>query len=177
MFSDPQKIITQLHIQPGTSVADLGAGIGAYTIPLAKMVGQNGKVYACEVQQDMLVRIENEIKAQGITNIQTVHSNIEAKLGTKLRDQSIDWVIVANVLFQVENRPGFVQEIARILKPSGSVLLIDWSESFGNMGPHEKDVVKPSEAEELFNSVGLKKTPVVLDAGSHHYGMVLKKIV
>lgn len=177
MFSDPVKILSELHIQPGASVADLGAGIGAYSIPLAKIVGDTGKVYACDVQADILTRLENDIKSQGISNIQTVHSNIEMALGTKLRDQSIDWVIVANVLFQVENRREFVKEIARILKPSGAVLLVDWTDSFGNLGPHEKDVIKLDDAEKLFNEVGLKKSPQAIDAGQHHYGIILKRIV
>ena len=175
MFSDPQKIISNLPISLGSSVADLGAGTGAWSLPLAKKVGPDGKIYACEIQKDMLVRIENEAKVMGIHNIQTVWGNIEKHTGTKLRDQSMDWVIVANVLFQVEDRPGFVKEIARILKPTGSVLLLDWSDSYGNMGPHDKDVIKLAEAESLFAETGLKKSPMVIDAGSHHYAAVFKR--
>ena len=175
MFSDPQKIIAELAIPVGASVADLGAGVGTWSFLLAKKVGASGKVYACEVQKDMLVRIENEAHALGISNVQTVWSNIENHMGTKLRDQSIDWVIVANVLFQVEDRTGFIKEISRILKPSGSVLVVDWSESYGNLGPHEKDVVHASDAEKMFAEIGLVKAPTIINAGSHHYGIIFKK--
>lgn len=172
MFSDPKKIIPALNIQPGSSVADLGAGVGAYTIPISKIVGATGKVYACDVQKDILTRLESELKQLGITNVQTVLANVETHLGTKLRDHSVDWVIVANVLFQIEDRPGFINEISRIMKPNGRVLLVDWMESFGNLGPHENEVIKPDIAEQLFNNVGLKKSPIVIDAGAHHYGMI-----
>jgi ubiquinone/menaquinone biosynthesis C-methylase UbiE len=175
MFSDPNAIIAQLHIQPGSSVADLGAGVGSFSFPLAKSVGPNGKVYACDVQSDMLTRIENEARAQGITNIQTVHSNVETHQGTKLRDQSVDWVIAANVLFQVEDRPAFLAEIARILKSGGNALIVDWTESFGNLGPHAKDVVSQSEATQLATAVGLQAAPAALRAGDHHYAIILKK--
>ena len=175
MFSDPNTIIPQLNIPIGASVADLGAGTGAYSFPISKVVGPNGKVYACDVQKDMLTRLENEIHDRHITNIQTVLSNIEIHQGTKLRDQSIDWVIVANVLFQVEGRDGFIKEIYRILKPSGSVLLVDWSESFGSMGPHEREVITSSEAEKKFIDNGFKKLPKIVDAGAHHYGIIFTK--
>jgi len=175
MFSDPHTIISQLHIEPGASVADLGAGTGAYSLLVSKVVGPSGKVYACDVQKDILVRLENEVRDQGIRNIQTVLSNVENHQGTKLRDQSIDWVIVANVLFQIEDRPGFIREVSRILKPTGSLLLVDWSESFGNMGPHAKDVMSRSDAETLVTAAGFRVMPQVIDAGAHHYGIVFKK--
>ena len=164
-----------MPIEMGSSVADLGAGTGAWSIPLAKKVGAMGKVYACEVQKDMLVRIENEAKHHGVTNIQTVWSNVENHQGTKLRDASVDWVIAANVLFQVEDRSGFIKEISRILKPGGRCLLVDWKESFGNLGPHEKDIIKEDEAVAQFVNAGLRKIPTVVDGGSHHYAAVFLK--
>ena len=175
MFSDPHTILAQLPIMSGSSVADLGSGTGAYTLAAATMVGPTGKVYACDVQKDMLVRLQNEARDRGLSMVQTIHSNIEAKMGTKLRDQSIDWVIVANVLFQSEDREGLATEIARILKPDGSVLLVDWTESFGNLGPHIKDIIPEQEAVTLFANHGLHQSPKIIDAGAHHYGILLKK--
>jgi ubiquinone/menaquinone biosynthesis C-methylase UbiE len=175
MFSDPNTIVSQLHIEFGASIADLGAGTGAYARVLAKAVGPTGKVYACDIQKDMLTRLENDMRDHGITNVQPVLSNIESHLGTKLRDQSIDWVVAANILFQVEDRDGFIKEIARILKPNGAVLVVDWTESFGNLGPHAKDVFTALDAEKKFGEIGFKKTPQVINAGSHHYGIIFKK--
>jgi ubiquinone/menaquinone biosynthesis C-methylase UbiE len=175
MFSDPEKIVSSLPVEVGASVADLGAGTGAWSIPLAKKVGPSGKVYACEVQKDMLVRIENDAKAHNLNNIQTVWSNVETHQGTKLRDGSIDWAIAANVLFQVEDRKSFIKEIFRILKPGGHCLLVDWKESFGNLGPHEKDVIKEDEAVAEFSNAGLRKTPIAIDGGSHHYAIIFAK--
>lgn len=175
MFSDPSSVVAQLHIDPSSKVADLGAGTGAYSFAVSSILGPEGRVYACDVQKDILVRLDNEVRERGVHNIQTVHSNVESHLGTKLRDASIDWAIVANVLYQIEDREGFLKEIVRILKPGGSMLLVDWSESFGNLGPHEKDVIKESDAIQKCESIGLKKSPQVINAGSHHYGVVFKK--
>lgn len=175
MFSNPQSIINQLAIAPGSVVADLGAGTGAFAIPAASKVGPTGKVYACEVQKDILTRLENELRELHITNVSPIHSNIETHQGTRLRDESIDWVIVANVLFQVEDKKSFIAEIRRILKSDGSVLVIDWTESFGNLGPHENQIMNRSSAESLFTEVGFRVAPAVIDAGAHHYAVVFKK--
>lgn len=175
MFSDPHHIVQQLSIQPGSTVADLGSGTGSFAFSAAGRVGPTGNVYACEVQKDMITRIMNEARDRGIKHVHAVHANIEIPLGTKLRDASIDWVIVANTLFQIEHKDNFATEVARILKPGGSVIIIDWSESFGNIGPHPKDVMAESETTTLFQSVGLQKSPQVIDSGAHHYAVVFKK--
>lgn len=175
MFSNPQTIVSQLTLAPGSTVADLGAGTGAFSFPLAAKVGPTGKVYACEVQADIMSRLESEIRDHGTTNIIPVHANIELLQGTRLRDASVDWVVLANVLFQVEDRDTCLEEIKRILKPEGAVLLIDWTESFGNLGPHTDHVINQSAAETLFTKHGLRMTPAVIDGGSHHYAVVFKK--
>lgn len=175
MFSDPKKIIDQLAIMPGAAVADLGAGLGAYTVLLSKKVGPTGKVYACDVQKDILARLDREIHDQGITNVQTVLTNIENHQGTKLRDQSIDWVIIANTLFQVEDRPALIKEMIRIVKPEGKILIVDWSESFGNLGPRQSEIVTQQWIQEACAPYGFTKTAQVIEAGAHHYGIILNR--
>lgn len=175
MFSNPNTIVAALPIGVGSVVADIGAGTGAFSFPIAEKIGPSGKVYACDVQKDILVRLENDARERGLKNIQTVLSNVEIHQGTKLRDASIDWVIIANVFYQIEDRPTFIKEMARILKPGGAIVLIDWSESFGSLGPQPTMVVKKPDAEKMFAQVGLKSTPVVIDSGSHHYGIVFRR--
>lgn len=175
MFSDPHHIVNQLPITPGMILADLGAGTGAFTFPLAAKTGPTGKVYACDVQKDLLTRLDNDIRERHITNIQTVLSNVETHQGTRLRDTSIDVIVVANVLFQIEDRTGFIHEMKRILKPGGMALIIDWSESFGNLGPHENYVITKLQAEKLFSDQGFHVLPQLIDAGSHHYALLLRK--
>ncbi len=174
MFADPSSNVQQFGLTSGMHIADLGAGSGAYTFPAAKAVSPNGMVYACEVQKDLLTRIKNDAAQEHITNIQYVWSNIEKVGGTKLADRSMDGAIVSNVLFITEDRPAFLTELARILKPGGLAYFVDWSDAFGGMGPHPDHVITEAKAKELFAQFGfaVEKT---FEAGAHHYGIIFKK--
>jgi ubiquinone/menaquinone biosynthesis C-methylase UbiE len=175
MFSDPKRNIEQFMIGEGSRVADLGAGSGAYTLAAAQAVGPDGVVYAIEVQKDLLPRIQNSAKALGLRNVEVVWADVEPFGGTKLRDGSLDAVIAANILFQVEDRDAFAQEAKRILKPRGKLLLVDWSGSFGGAGPEPKAVVSAEIGRRLFEQYGFTHERDI-SAGEHHWGMVLRRM-
>jgi ubiquinone/menaquinone biosynthesis C-methylase UbiE len=174
MFADPESNIKQFGLESGMHIADLGAGSGAYTFPAARAVSPNGKIYACEVQKELITRMRNDASQQHITNVEFLWSNIEKGGGTKLGERSMDGAIVSNVLFIVEDRDGFLKEVKRILKPNGKVYFIDWSDSFGGMGPHPDQVITEAKAKELFSQHGFTGDKT-FNAGAHHYGVIFKK--
>ena len=174
MFSDPSQCIEQFDLQSGSRVADLGAGTGAFAIAAAKAVGEAGKIYAVEVQKGLLERLKSEARAARAPNVEVLWGDIERVQGTHLKDASVDACIASNVLFQVEDKDGFVAEVKRILRPNGKFLLIDWSDSFGNIGPHKDHVVTENAARELFEKAGFQFVKKI-DAGEHHYGLVFRK--
>ena len=171
MFSLPEKNITQFGLREGDHVADLGAGSGFYAAASGKAVGSGGMVYAIEVQKNMLDRIAKDMKEKGLSNVKVIWGDIEHPKGTRLRDRSMDAVLVCNILFQIHDRQGFLEELKRILKPAGRVLVVDWYESFGNLGPAPDAVVTEDQAKDIFSSHGftLKKD---IQAGEHHYGFI-----
>lgn len=171
MFSNPVQNLAHISIDHGMSVADIGAGSGFYTIEVAKKVGAGGRVFAVDVQKDILDRIKNNAATIGLHNIEVIWANAEKIGGTKLREACADRVIVSNVLFQIEKPDDFALELRRILKPQGKLLLIDWSEA-SPLGP--KKVVSAEQARLLFEKAHfvLEET---FDAGDHHYGIVFKK--
>lgn len=173
-FSDPQKIIKQFGLYEGMSVADFGAGAGAYTIASAREVGAEGRVYAVEVQKDFLLNIKKMASDAGLSNVEVLWGDIERNGKTKIKDHACDAVIVANVLFQVEDIEGTLSEIKRILKPEGRVLVVDWKDSFGGMGPQIDSLFPYDKARKYFeeNEFSFLKN---IDAGDHHYGFIAKK--
>ena len=175
MFSDPVKNIEQCNIQVGQEVADLGSGTGAYAIATSRALMATGKVYAVDAQKDLLTKLKNEASKQGLYNIEVVWGDIEKVNGTKLRDYSVDWVLLCNVLFQLEDKQNIVKETQRILKPAGKVLVVDWADSFGGIGPQPKMVVKKTAVMNMFEKVGFHLEKEI-KAGSHHYGLIYKKL-
>ena len=153
MFSDPASNLAKLGLNDGMRVVDLGAGSGFYTLEAAKKVGANGRVYAVDVQKDLLERLRSVGASQGLRNIEVIWGNIEKIGGTKIKESVADRVIASNVLFQVSKFDDFVLEVKRILKPGGKVLVVDWS---GVTPLSPKSVVPDVKAQALFEKAGFK---------------------
>ncbi len=170
-FSDPKANVLQLGLRDGMKVADLGAGVGHHAIAAASVVGETGRVYAVDVQEELLRHLDSSAKARGLKNVETVWGNIEKQGGTTLKEDSMDAVILSNTLFQIEKHSSFVAEIKRILKPGGRLLLIDWAGSYEGIGPPEASVVNEHTALELFVTNGFHKVKD-FRAGPHHYSIV-----
>lgn len=173
MFSNPEQNILHLGLKEGMRVADFGAGTGFYSKAISQRVGHTGKVYAIEVQKELVKRMENEIHNWGLLNVECIWGDIETLGGTKIASNSIDAVIVSNVLFQAEDKIGLIDEARRILKKGGEVLLIDWSESFEGMGPTPENIVLEKTAKELFEKRGFKILEKI-STNIHHYGIIFK---
>jgi ubiquinone/menaquinone biosynthesis C-methylase UbiE len=170
-FSDPRANVLQMGLREGMKVGDLGAGSGHYTIAASKVVGPSGRVYAIDVQEDVLKHLHDSALRAQCRNVETIWANFEKLRGTTLRDQTLDGVILSNVLFQLDDKAGTIQEIKRILKPGGKLLLVDWAGAYGGMGPAPHHVVTEHAAEELFINGGFYKVKD-FRAGPHHYSIL-----
>ena len=170
MFTDPIKNLKAFELKEDSIVADLGAGTGYYSIAAGKLASQ-GKVYAIELQKDFLMTIKEKVKEAHLTNVECLWGNVEKLGGTKIGDNIIDAVIASNILFQVEDKVQFIEEIKRILKQKGRVLLIDWSESsiIGAIA-----IISKNKAREMFEKKGFVWQRDI-EAGAHHYGMIFIK--
>lgn len=171
MFSDPVSNLSKFGLTSGMKVVDLGAGSGFYALIAAREVGAAGRVYAVDVQKELLERLRSIGTAQGLHNIEVVWGDAEKIGGTKLREGIADRVIASNILFQIEKPDDLSLEIKRILKPGGKLLVIDWSE-ISNIGP--KTVFSAMQAQTLFEKAGFKLEQSFA-AGDHHYGLVFSK--
>lgn len=170
-FTDPRENVIRLGLRDGDRVGDLGAGSGHYAAAAAAAVGKEGKVYAVDIQEDVLSRVKDHAASLGHRNVETVWGNFEKLGGTGLRDHALDAVILSNTLFQLEYKQGAIAEILRILKPGGKLLVVDWKGAYGGMGPAAHHVVPEAEAETLFADAGFRKEKA-FEAGPHHYSLV-----
>ncbi|PCI29642.1 hypothetical protein COB55_01725 [Candidatus Wolfebacteria bacterium] len=173
-FLDPNTALNEFGVEPGMFVADLGSGSGYYTLESARRVGTDGRVYAVDVQKEMLDRVKDFAAKERLFNVEIIWGDVENIGGTKLRDGMIDRAIASNVLFQLEDKETFCKEAYRILKQTGEILVLDWAESFENTGPEPGSIVPEFEAKTLFEQHGFSFVKNVT-AGAHHYGLVFKK--
>jgi ubiquinone/menaquinone biosynthesis C-methylase UbiE len=174
-FADPIKNIEELNLREGMRVADLGSGAGHYSFEAARRVGDEGRVFAVDVQKDLLTKVQSEARRQNLHHVEIIWGDFEKIGGSKLSDQSVDAVILSNVLFQVEKKETLLEEVKRIIRPGGEVLIVDWSDSFSGLGPRLEDVFPKEKAKELFQKNGFK-IERELFPGDNHYGFVAKVI-
>ena len=174
-FTNPKENLASLHLSDGMTVADLGSGTGAYSLAASKEV-VDGKVYAIEIQKELLERLRSEAESQGLSNIELVWGDLEKEEGSTLKDNAVDALIISNTLFQVENKDTFIKEAKRVLRPAGRALVVDWADSFAGLGPQAENVFGEEKAQKLFTVNGFEIEKVLFDAGDHHYGFVAKLI-
>jgi ubiquinone/menaquinone biosynthesis C-methylase UbiE len=115
-------IIASLGLKPGQVVADIGAGPGVLSLPLAKAVAPGGKVYAVEIDQGFLDRITQKTRAAHVTNVATV-------LGTygdpTLPAHDVDVALFHDVLHHIQDRAGYLKATAAYVKPGGRIAVVD----------------------------------------------------
>lgn len=173
MFSNPIKNLRAFGFREDNIVADLGAGTGYYTLAVSPMVNR-GRVYAIDIAKDFLTTIKNKALEQDLNNVEILWGNVEKLGGTQIGDDVVDVAIASNILFQVEDKNKFIEEIRRILKPKGRVLLVDWSDENNSSFPKVKGSLTKALAHEMFENKGFILERHI-DAGAHHYGMILIK--
>ena len=166
-LQDPEVILGAINVKPGMVIADVGAGPGFLTIPAAQKLGPNGKVYAIDVEPSMLKEVARRAHELGLANIETVLSAGE-KL--PLPDGIADAALLANVLHEAKNPAQMLQEVARVLKPGGSLVVIEWKKERQQMGPPVAERIAPEELERALLAsryAGIEQFAV----GPAHYGM------
>jgi len=164
-FLNPQQLIKEISIKPGITAADFGCGSGNITILLAQTIGSEGKVYALDVLQTALQTVESKAKAQGLHNIFTIRANLEIANSSTLKDESVDLVLLANILFQSPKQQAIIQEAERILKQDGCLIIIDWKKT---KTPYQ---TSPEKIKQMVSLEFDREIPV----GKYHFGLVFKK--
>ncbi len=118
---DPDRAMRLLRIERGSSVADMGAGSGYFTVRLARAVGTAGKVYAVDIQSAMLELLKQKLARERLTNVIPV---LAAEDDPRLPAQSLDLVLMVDVYHELSSPQVTLAHLKRALKPGGRLVLL-----------------------------------------------------
>lgn len=173
-FLHPERILSYLDIRPGMVIADFGCGGGHFTIAAARKVGENGKVYAIDIQKQILDLVKSRANLEHLLNVEPVWADLERERGSRLGDAAVDLVIISNILFQAEKKAQVIMEAHRVLKPGGRLAVIEWDKTPLPGGPTETMRVPKTAAKAMAESSGFELEKE-FESGSHHYGLSFAK--
>lgn len=128
----PFETLKKLELYDGAIAADIGCGIGYFTLPAAELVGPQGKVYALDVSKVMLEETHKAAIQKGYANIELIKSG---EYDLVLEDSTITYCFICNVLHEIADLKRFVKELKRILKSQGKLVIVEWNKLSGNWGP------------------------------------------
>lgn len=116
LFRDPYKALNAAGLEPGQVVLEVGCGPGFFTVPAAEIVGEEGKVYALDINPLAVDRVRQRIEEKRVTNVETVLADAA---DTGLPDQSFDLIFVFGLLHPIGDQEAMLTELDRLLKPTG----------------------------------------------------------
>jgi precorrin-6B methylase 2 len=119
----PTKAVAALRLRPGQVVADIGAGSGYYTMLLGAAVGPRGRVYATDIQPEMLALIQKKIEARRVANVELV---LGTPTESRLPDSSVDLALMVDVYHELAQPQIFLRSLKRAIKPGGRLVLIEF---------------------------------------------------
>lgn len=148
-----EETVQRLNLKPGDVVADLGAGSGLFEPPLAEAVGKAGVVYAVDIQQGLIDAINRKVSERSLANVKAVLGQFT---DPGLPPASLDVAFINDVLHHIENRAVYLTNVAKALKPSGRIALIDFHPEQGGHRNQPELQVSQAAAEQLMAGIGFK---------------------
>jgi len=147
------RVVGVLALTAGMRVADLGAGTGVFTLPLAKAVGPAGKVYAIDVDAALLAIVSEKAKAAAVTAIETI---VAGDTNPKV-PEPVDLLFVCDTMHHLPNQAEYVKQFGTLLRPGGRVVIIDFNDGHWPAG-HESFAISPAQVDAWMQAAGFKRS-------------------
>ena len=147
-----EEIIKALDLKNETNVLDLGSGGGYFSLKVAKIVAPEGKVYAVDIDKDLLDFVKKEAVKENTSNIVYV---LAKESGIPLEDKIVDFIFCRNVYHHLQDRSAYFRRIKRLLTANGKIAIIDYTKGgiFNQLFGHRSD---PKDAEKEMKEAGFK---------------------
>lgn len=149
----PSQMREQLHVKPGMVVCDMGCGNGYHTLPLAEMVGEKGKVYAVDVQPEMIEMLKQNIESKGLKNIVPINSLYH---DPKLPPNTCDMILLVDVYHEFSHPVQMLAGMRAALKPDGQLVLVEFRAEDENVPIKPEHKMTKAQINKEMNANGFK---------------------
>ena len=167
------SILAHLPIKPGDKILDLGSGRqGYFTFTAARLAGEKGKVWAVDKDPVAVANIDSLAKVYNHYNVKAMHGDVENLHQMYFDDNSIDVILLTNILSELQKQNRLLEDIYRVLKKKGHLFILDWADNdFPNAPTNLLD------KNDLKNHIKDNYYTILQEmmAGPKHYGFVAMK--
>jgi len=131
-YQKPHEVIMALNLKEAEVIADIGAGAGYFAFRFARHIGDGGRVYAVDINPDMILHMNRGIRDMNLKNIVTLLAAPDDPL---LPDASVDRFFICETWHHIENQARYLALMKKMLKPGGQVVMIDFQKKQLPIGP------------------------------------------
>lgn len=167
----PRETLIRLGLHEGDVMADIGCGIGYFTIPAAKIVGENGNVFAMDISQEMLGEVEIKIKDNNISNVKSI---LTEENDFKLEEGKVTITFISTVLHEIEDKEKFLIGIKKLLSPKGRIAIVEWEKAKSEFGPPIEERLDKTDLKEILNTLGFSNISTI-NIGENFYGLIAQR--
>ncbi|MFA9464664.1 MAG: class I SAM-dependent methyltransferase [Velocimicrobium sp.] len=144
-------VLREIGLKEGDRFADIGCGIGYFSLPAATIVGANGVVYALDIEEEMLLEVHKKMNENLLDNIRTFKTE---EYEFKLEDQSATFAFLCTVLHEIEDHQRFLNETRRLLSKTGRIAVVEWIKSESDYGPPINHRIDSSDLKKELKTAG-----------------------
>ena len=161
----PDQAIAALDIAPGATVADVGAGSGYMTVKLAAAVGAAGRVYATDVQPEMIEKLTARVKSAHLANVVPVLATTD---DSRLPEGAIDLILMVDVYHELAAPQRTLQQLKRALSPSGRLVLLEYRKEDPSIPIREEHKMSVADAKAELEAEGYRLASVIESLPRQH---------
>jgi ubiquinone/menaquinone biosynthesis C-methylase UbiE len=154
----PREAIKALAIKRGASIADVGAGSGYYTVLLARAVGERGRVYATDIQPEMLELTRRKVAREQLSNVEVI---LGSEDDPRLPAGAIDLILMVDVYHELARPQAMLRALKRVLRPGGRLVLIEFRKESRDVPIREEHKMSVTEARTELEAEGYKFDKVI----------------
>jgi ubiquinone/menaquinone biosynthesis C-methylase UbiE len=167
----PEQTLINLDLHEGDIMADIGCGIGYFTIPASKIVGKSGKIFAIDISPEMLQDVGIKINENNISNVEII---LTEENDLKLKDNAVTFAFISNVLHEADEKENFLKEVKRIISPDGKIAILEWEKINSDFGPPIDHRLDKLDLAKMLDKLEFS-TISTIDIGENFYGIIAQK--